>query len=68
MLTSKPLDRYRVVSKAFKYFIFGISVALVVYLVPQKELRVDEVLMIAVYTSIIYAIFDLNNKSPHSFC
>ena len=64
----KQLDTYRVLSKMFKYFLFGISLSLASQMAIKAPLKMDESLCIAIYASIIYAVFDLNNESPSSFC
>jgi len=63
----KTLDTYRVLSKMFKYFLFGISLSLAAQLAIKNQLKMDEILTMAIYASIIYAVFDLNNDSPSSF-
>ena len=65
----QKLDMYRITSKAFKYFIFGLSIATVSYIIFDNcKIRMDEILMFAVVASVVYAIFDIRNKSENLLC
>ena len=62
-------DLYRINSKALKYFIFGLSMGSLAYIIFDKgQVKIDEILMLSVVSSLVFAIFDMNNKSESTFC
>ena len=62
-------DLYRINSKALKYFIFGLSMGSLAYIILDKgQVKIDEILMLSVVSSLVFAIFDMNNKSESTFC
>jgi len=62
-------DLYRINSKALKYFIFGLSMGSIAYIIFDKcQAKIDEILMLSVVASLVFAIFDMQNKSESTFC
>ena len=53
------LDVKEMVKRFLKYFIIGIAIAIVTYVVPQKKLDVQEIGIIALSSATIFAVVDL---------
>lgn len=52
-------DFQEVLKRAFKYFVEGAAVAFAAYYIPQKNLKIEEVLMIAFTAAAIFAVLDM---------
>jgi hypothetical protein len=54
-------DIHRIFSKSIRYFILGLGIIVLLITVPDSEskLSINEILIIAVLTSLLYAIMDL---------
>lgn len=52
------LDLGELVKRALKYFVEGLIVALAAYVIPNRRLRVDEVLLIALTAAATFSILD----------
>ena len=52
-------DFQEVVKRAFKYFVEGGAVAVAAYYIPQKNLKIEEVVMIALTAAAIFAVLDM---------
>jgi hypothetical protein len=59
-MESDKLDTYKIISKSLRYFIFGIAITLFASTVPKHAMTIDEILIIAVYSSLVYGLMDLN--------
>lgn len=53
------LDIYRIASKSLRYFILGLAITMLLVTVPEHRLSVNEILVIAVATSLVYGIIDI---------
>ena len=47
------------ITRAVKYFLEGLAVALAVFIIPQKKLNVEEILAIAIVAAVVFALLDL---------
>ena len=47
------------VTRAIKYFLEGLAVALATFIIPQKKLNVEEILAVAVVAAVTFALLDL---------
>jgi hypothetical protein len=54
------LDRYKILHKTLKYFIFGVSTVAILFIVPSVKLSLDEILIIAAYSSFVYGLMEMN--------
>lgn len=50
-----------VITKSFKYFILGVTIASVSYSIPKNKIDLDSILIIAVASTLIYAILDIHS-------
>jgi hypothetical protein len=55
----ESLNLMEIIRRAFKYLIVGSAVALAVYLIPKRELEVQDVAMIAIVGAASFAILDM---------
>ena len=55
---SFALDIGELVKRAIKYFVEGIIVALAAFVIPQKKLKLDECLLIALTAAATFSILD----------
>ena len=51
-------DIGELVKRALKYFVEGLIVALAAFVIPQKKLRLDECLLIALTAAATFSILD----------
>lgn len=47
------------VTRAIKYFLEGLAVALAVFIIPMKKPSVEEVLAVAIVAAVTFALLDL---------
>ena len=47
------------VTRAIKYFLEGLAVALATFIIPQKKLNVEEILAVAIVAAVTFALLDL---------
>ena len=47
------------VTRAVKYFLEGLAVALAVFIIPMKKPSVEEVLAVAIVAAVTFALLDL---------
>jgi hypothetical protein len=52
------LDLGEFIKRALKYIVEGIMVAIAAYAIPNKSLRVDEILLIALVAAATFSILD----------
>lgn len=52
-------DIQEVVKRAIKYFIEGVCVAVAAYYIPQKKMKMEEVVMVAITAAATFAILDM---------
>lgn len=52
-------DFQEIVKRAFKYFVEGGAVAVAAYYIPQRGLKVEEIVMIALTAAAIFAVLDM---------
>lgn len=55
------------VQRAIKYLIEGFAVALAAYYIPQREMDMQEVAMIAITAAVTFAVLDILAPSVASF-
>ncbi|MEO0236720.1 MAG: hypothetical protein ABIN35_00610 [candidate division WOR-3 bacterium] len=53
------IDFTDIISRIIKYLVEGGAVAVAAYLIPQKKLRVQEVIMVALTAAAVFAILDM---------
>mgnify|MGYP001350405288 CR=1 FL=1 len=53
------LDLGEIVRRALKYLVEGVAVSVAAYMIPQKKLKIEEVLMIALTAAATFAILDM---------
>ena len=51
-------DLAELVKRAIKYLVEGLMVAIAAYAIPQKRLKIDEVILIAVTAAATFSILD----------
>lgn len=51
-------DLAELVKRAIKYLVEGLMVAIAAYAIPQKRLKIDEVVLIAVTAAATFSILD----------
>jgi ABC-type Co2+ transport system permease subunit len=51
-------DLGELVKRAIKYLVEGLMVAIAAYAIPQKRLKIDEVILIAVTAAATFSILD----------
>lgn len=56
---SSGLDLSTIFSRAIKYLVEGLAVALAAYFIPRRSMDLGEVAMIAVTAAAVFAILDL---------
>ena len=56
---SVALDLGEIVRRALKYLVEGVAVSVAAYMIPQKKLKIEEVLMIALTAAATFAILDM---------
>jgi hypothetical protein len=54
------IDRFSVISKILKYFVLGLTVACVAYILNQKT-PIEDLLLLAFATTVIYSVLELGN-------
>jgi hypothetical protein len=47
------------VTRAIKYFLEGLAVALATFIIPQKKLNVEEILAVSIVAAVTFALLDL---------
>jgi len=47
------------ITRAVKYFLEGLAVALATFIIPQKKLNVEEILAVAIVAAVTFALLDL---------
>ena len=47
------------VTRAIKYFLEGLAVALATFIIPMKKLNMEEILAIAIVAAVTFALLDL---------
>ena len=52
------LDVQEIVKRIVKYFIEGIMVAIAAFVIPQKTLKLDEIMLIALTAAATFSILD----------
>ena len=52
-------DLAEVVKRAVKYLIEGAAVAVAAYYIPKKQMKIEEVVMIAVTAAATFAVLDM---------
>jgi hypothetical protein len=52
-------DLNEIVRRALKYLVEGLAIAIAAYSIPQRRLKMDEVLMIAASGAATFAILDM---------
>lgn len=53
------LETTEVIKRAFKYLIEGLVIAIAAKYIPKQELKLNEILMIAITGAAVFAILDL---------
>lgn len=53
------IDLGEIVRRALKYLVEGVAVSVAAYMIPQKKLKIEEVLMIALTAAATFAILDM---------
>ena len=46
------------VTRAIKYFLEGLAVALATFIIPQKKLNMQEIASLAVLAAVVFAVLD----------
>jgi hypothetical protein len=52
-----------ILTRAVKYFLEGLAVAVAMVIIPQKVPKLDEILVVAVIAAVVFAILDLLSPS-----
>ena len=52
-----------IASRALKYLIEGLAVALAAYYIPRRAMRVDEIITIAITAAAIFSVLDVFTPS-----
>ena len=52
-----------VLTRAVKYFLEGLAVAVAMVIIPQKVPKLDEILVVAVSAAGVFALLDLLNRT-----
>lgn len=55
------INMCNVITKSFKYFILGVTIASVSYTIPKNKIDLDSILIIAAASTLIYAILDIHS-------
>ena len=53
-----PLDIQEILKRVVKYLVEGIMVAIAAFVIPQKALKLDEVMLIALTAAATFSILD----------
>ena len=61
------LDLGEIVRRALKYLVEGVAVSVAAYMIPQKKLKIEEVLMIALTAAATFAILDIHPSYWRSY-
>ena len=48
-----------VVTRAIKYFLEGLAVAIATFIIPQKKLNIEEILAVSIVAAVTFALLDL---------
>jgi ABC-type Co2+ transport system permease subunit len=56
---SPSLNFKDILSRAIKYLVEGLAVAVAAYLIPKKKMNLQEIIMVALTAAAVFAILDL---------